>query len=88
MSAGFDPMTIAARQPSQTVLYDEEGAMARTLDALAEVAEAQAGASPCVLCGQRVNIPDLWGLCSKVTDDHREYRAAPTMTTARKARSS
>lgn len=85
MSAGFDPMTIAARQPSQTVLYDEEGAMERTLDALTEVAEAQAGAPACVLCGQRVNVPDPRGLCSKVSDNHREYRAAPTMTTARKA---
>lgn len=76
MSTDFDPMTIAARQPSQTVLYDEEGAMARTLDALAEVAETQAGASQCVLCGQRVNVPDPWGLCSKVSDDHAAARRA------------
>lgn len=53
-----------------------DDALSRTLAALAEIDERQAGMPTCVLCGQRTAKPDKWGLCSKITDDHHRARFA------------
>jgi hypothetical protein len=43
--------------------------------AMAAIDKAQAGSPTCALCGQRVNRPDRYGLCSKTTDAHKAWRA-------------
>ena len=46
-----------------------------TLGALAEVDTQQRNAPTCALCGQRAAELDRYGLCSKVTEDHKTWRA-------------
>lgn len=46
-----------------------------TLAALAAIDHQQRNAPTCRLCGQRANQLDKYGLCSKVSDDHKDWRA-------------
>ena len=46
-----------------------------TQEALAEVDHQQRNAPTCALCGQRTAELDRYGLCSKVSDDHKDWRA-------------
>lgn len=42
--------------------------------ALAAIDERQSAARDCALCGQRTYALDRFGLCSKVSPAHREWR--------------
>lgn len=48
-----------------------------TLDRLRIVAMMHEGWPQCRLCGQTVYRLDKFGLCSKVSDAHREWRGDP-----------
>lgn len=48
-----------------------------TLEALRIVDTMHDGKPRCRLCGQTVNRLDLFGLCSKVSDSHKERRGMP-----------
>lgn len=54
--------------------YDD-AVRARVGAALAKVDAAHAGYPRCALCGQRSLKLDRFGLCSKVTDAHKDWRA-------------
>ncbi|WP_157813960.1 hypothetical protein [Microbacterium sp. BR1] len=42
---------------------------------LERITESQSSAPECVVCGQRANILDRFGACSKTTTAHQEHRA-------------
>lgn len=44
----------------------------------ARIEALHAGKPECSLCGQRANALDEYGLCSKVSDPHKEWRAQMT----------
>lgn len=71
------PMDATEEQPRDTkpewVLDD--ASRARTAAALAEVDAVQANSPTCALCGQRARVLDRFGLCSKTSDPHKEWRA-------------
>lgn len=46
-----------------------------TVAALAEVDQRQAHHPTCALCGQRTLRLDRFGLCSKVSEPHKKWRA-------------
>ena len=46
-----------------------------TLEALAEIDAIQAGSPTCRLCGQRTRRLDKYGLCSKNSEPHKDWRA-------------
>ena len=46
-----------------------------TLAALEEIDHQQAGCPTCALCGQRANRLDKYGLCSKTSEAHQDWRA-------------
>lgn len=46
-----------------------------TRDELARIDAAQADYPTCVLCGQRAIALDKFGLCSKVSQAHKDWRA-------------
>jgi hypothetical protein len=52
----------------------DDAARARAKAALDLIDEAHAHKPTCVLCGQRANSLDRFGLCSKVSGTHRRYR--------------
>ncbi|ABR10450.1 MULTISPECIES: hypothetical protein [Bacteria] len=54
-----------------------------TLAALADIDAVQAGAPTCALCGQRAIRLDTYGLCSKTSEQHKDWRAG--VRTDRKA---
>ncbi|MFD6699715.1 MULTISPECIES: hypothetical protein [unclassified Microbacterium] len=57
------------------VVADWKPDRAVTLAALEAIDRKQAGSPTCALCGQRANQLDKYGLCSKVSDDHKDWRA-------------
>ncbi|MGN7861478.1 hypothetical protein ACTJI8_12930 [Microbacterium sp. 22303] len=46
-----------------------------TLAALAAIDHQQRNAPKCRFCGQRCNVLDAYGLCSKTGKAHQEWRA-------------
>jgi hypothetical protein len=60
---------------NENVWKSDDASQARTTTALAEVDARQAAAPRCGLCGQRVRWLDDFGLCSKVSPSHEQYRA-------------
>lgn len=48
-----------------------------TLEQLRIVDMVHEGKPQCRLCGQTVNRLDKFGLCSKVSDPHKEWRGEP-----------
>lgn len=56
--------------PSQT-----ERVRALQAEEMARIDRAQAHYPQCALCGQRATSLDRFGLCSKVSDPHKEWRA-------------
>lgn len=46
-----------------------------TIAALAEIDQRQAHHLTCALCGQRTLKLDKFGLCSKVSEPHKKWRA-------------
>jgi hypothetical protein len=52
----------------------DDAAKARAAAELALIDEAQSGKPTCTLCGQRVNQLDTFGLCSKISENHRHVR--------------
>lgn len=46
-----------------------------TLSALAAIDEAERFAPTCALCGQRAAVLDRFGLCSKTSETHQDWRA-------------
>lgn len=53
----------------------DDAAKARAASALADVEARQATLSECSLCGQRAARLDRFGLCSKTSEQHAEWRA-------------
>jgi hypothetical protein len=53
---------------------DEEASLARTRAALDLIGDTHAHKPTCVLCGQRANSLDRFGLCAKVSGTHLRYR--------------
>lgn len=47
----------------------------RVHEALAEIDAIQAGSPECRLCGQRTRQLDKFGLCSKTSEAHQDWRA-------------
>jgi len=54
----------------------DDAARERVAAELARVNQEQAGYQRCGLCGQRVGRLDKFGLCSKTSEAHQEWRAA------------
>lgn len=60
--------------PAEDWVYDD-AARKRVEAALAKIDARHEGKPECALCGQRVNVLDRFGLCSKISDPHKEWRA-------------
>lgn len=58
-----------------------------TLERLRIVDMIHEGKPACRLCGQTVNHLDKFGLCSKVSDSHKEWRGEPVPRKKNGARS-
>ena len=52
-----------------------DASRAATAEALARIDRAQASYPRCALCGQRCVKLDRFGLCSKTSEPHQEWRA-------------
>jgi hypothetical protein len=52
----------------------DDAARARTKTALDLIDDTHAHKPTCVLCGQRANSLDRFGLCTKVSASHLRYR--------------
>ncbi len=65
---------IADAEPEKEWVCDD-ASRARTAAALAEIDRKQAHLPTCALCGQRSLKLDRFGLCSKVSKPHQDWRA-------------
>lgn len=54
---------------------NDDASKARVAAALADVDAGQSAAATCALCGQRTYRLDRFGLCSKKSQPHEEWRA-------------
>ena len=81
---GIDPFTLSAILEaniahSLATVEEKEWAPNRdvTLERLRIVDMIHEGKPACRLCGQTANYLDKFGLCSKVSDAHKEWRGDP-----------
>ncbi|MDF2555769.1 MAG: MPMin1 gp20 [Microbacterium sp.] len=73
-NAEFAEVIVVPDEPEKEWEYDD-AARARVTAALAEIDANQAHLPTCALCGQRSLKLDRFGLCSKVSQPHLDWRA-------------
>ena len=78
MTQDITPPMDATEEPGKDTAAEwvsDAASQKRVADALAEVDASQAHYPTCALCGQRAVRLDRFGLCSKTSDPHKEWRA-------------
>jgi hypothetical protein len=73
-NAEYAEVIVVPDEPEREWVFDD-AARARVAVALAEIDANQAHLPTCALCGQRSLKLDRFGLCSKVSQPHLDWRA-------------
>ncbi len=74
-NAEYAEVVLIPDEPEKEWVLDD-AARARVAAELATIDAHHEGKPTCALCGQRANKLDRFGLCSKTSEPHQDWRAA------------